>query len=162
MQSMVGIDDVSGESMDPSLIVKARQEEMQGFSDRGVYHHVPRRVAEGYREGKFISVRWVDVEKGTKEAPKVRSRLVGQEFANGQREDDLYAPTLPVAAARFLLSTCASPGKQGPGDQRVRLSVFKKALLYGKISMYESSSFVRRFVVGGHMVGKLPVVAWVR
>ena len=78
VESMVGIDDVSGESLDPSLIVKARQEEMRGFSERGVYHHVPRRVAEGDREGKFIGVRWVDVNKGTKEVPRIRSKLVGQ------------------------------------------------------------------------------------
>ena len=121
VESMAGIDDVSGESLDPSLTVKARQEEMRGFSGRGVYHHVPRRVAEGDREGKFIGVRWVDVNKGTKEVPRIRSRLVGQEFAHGERRDDLYAPTPPLAAARYLLSTCASRGKQGPGDYRVLL-----------------------------------------
>ena len=98
MESIAGIDDVSGEPMDPSLIVKARQEEVRGFTERGVYHHVPRRVAEADPEGKFIGVRWVDV----------RSRLVGQEFAHGQRRDDLYAPTPQLAAAWCLLSTCAS------------------------------------------------------
>ena len=61
-ESIVGIDDVSGEPMDPSLIVKARQEEMRGFTERGVYHQVPRRVAEADPEGKFIGVRWVDVK----------------------------------------------------------------------------------------------------
>ena len=63
MESMVGVDDVSGEPVDPSLIVKARQEEMRGFSERGVYHHVPRRVAEADPEGKFIGVRWLDMNK---------------------------------------------------------------------------------------------------
>ena len=86
------------------------------------------------QEGKFIGVRWVDVNKGTKEVPKVRSRLVGQEFAHGERRDDLYAPTPPLAAARFLLSTCASQGKRGPGDYRILLLDIKKAFLYGKIS----------------------------
>ena len=56
---------------------------------------------------KFIGVRWVDVNRGTKEVPKVTSKLVGQEFAHGQRREDLYAPTPPSAAARYLLSTCA-------------------------------------------------------
>ena len=92
MESILGIDDLSGEPIDLSLIVKARQEEMHGFKERGVCHP----------EGKFIGVRSVGVNKGTKEVPKVRSRLVGQEFACGQRRDDLYAPT--------PLSTCASQG----------------------------------------------------
>ena len=33
-QSIVGIDVVSGEPTDPSLIIKARQEEMCGFTER--------------------------------------------------------------------------------------------------------------------------------
>ena len=43
MESMVGIDDVSGEPMDPSLTVTHQQEEMRGFEERGNYHHVPTR-----------------------------------------------------------------------------------------------------------------------
>ena len=62
-----------------------------------------------------------DVNKDTKEVPKVRSRLVGEEFAHGERRDeDLYAPTPSLAAARFLLSTCASQGKRGPGHHRIK------------------------------------------
>ena len=90
VESMMGIDDVSGEPLDPSLIKKARQEEMRGFGERQVYHHVLRSVAQADPEGKFIGVRWVDVNKGTKEVPKVRSRLVGQEFAHGERRDDVH------------------------------------------------------------------------
>ena len=131
VESMVGVDDVSGEPIDPSLIVKARQEEMRGFTERGVYHHVPRRVAEADPEGKFIGVRWVDVNKGTKEVPEVRSRLVGQEFAHGQERADLYAPTPPLAAARHLLSSCASQGQHGPGNYRILLMDIRKAFLCG-------------------------------
>ena len=125
---------MSGERIDPSLIVKDRQEEMRGFTERGVYHHGPRRVAEADPEGKFIGVRWVDVNKGTKEVPEVRSWLVGQEFAHGQRRDDLYAPTLPLAAARYVLSTCASRGQHGAGNYRILLMNIRKAFLCGKIS----------------------------
>ena len=92
---------------------------MRGFEVRQVYHHVLRSVAQGDPEGKFIRVRWVDVNKGTREVPKVRIRLVGQEFVHEERRDDLYAPTPPLAAARFLLSTCASRGKRGPGDYHI-------------------------------------------
>ena len=102
VESMLCIDDVSGEPLDPILIRKARQEEMRGFD--------------------------------TKEVPKVRSRLVRQQLAHGERRDGLYAPTPPLAAARFLLSTCASQVKRGPGDYRILLLDIKKAFLYGKIS----------------------------
>ena len=46
MESIVWIDDVGGEPVDPKLTVKGRQEEMRGFTERGVYHHVPREVDE--------------------------------------------------------------------------------------------------------------------
>ena len=90
---------------------------MHGFKERGVYHHVLR------REGKCIGVRWVDVNKGSQEVP-----------ANGQGCDDMYAPTPPLAAARYLQSECASRGKQGPGNHRILLLDIKKAFLHGEIS----------------------------
>ena len=156
-ESVVETDDVSGEPMDPCLIVKARQEEMHGFKERGVYHHVPRRIAEADPEGKFIGVRWVDVNKGTKEVPKVRSRLVGQEFAHGPRRDVMYAPTPPLAAARYLLSTCASRGKSGPGNHRILLLDIRKAFLYGKIlrTVYIGLPSEDPMSEVGNMVGKL-------
>ena len=154
---MLGIDDVSGEPLDPTLIRKARQEEMRGFEERQVHHHVFRSVAQADPEGKFIGVRWVDVNKGTKEVPKVRSRLVGQESAHGERRDDLHAPTPPLAAARFLLSTCASRGKRGPGDYRILLMDIKNAFLCGKISrsVYIELPAEDPMTEGRHLVGKL-------
>ena len=99
---------------------------MRGIEERQENHHVLRSVAQADPEGKFIGVRWVDVNKGTKEVPKVRRRLVGQEFAHAERRDDLYAPTPPEAAARFLLSSCASRAKRGPGDFRILLLDIQK------------------------------------
>ena len=52
VESMMGIDDVSGEPLDPSLIRKARQEEMREFGERQVYHHVLRSVAHAVPEGQ--------------------------------------------------------------------------------------------------------------
>ena len=65
-----GIDDVSGQPIHPSRIVKAWQEEMRGSNERGVYHHVPLTVAEADPADKFIGVRCVDVNKSTKELPR--------------------------------------------------------------------------------------------
>ena len=66
MESMTGIDDVSSEPLDLSLTRKARQEEVCGFGERQIYHHVLRSVAQADPEGRFIGVRSVDVKKGTK------------------------------------------------------------------------------------------------
>ena len=52
----------------------------------------------------------------------------------GPRRDELYAPTPPLAAARMMLSLCASKGRGGPGNWRVSLLDVKKAFLYSKIS----------------------------
>ena len=154
---VVGVDDVSGKEIDPKLIAEARQEEMDGFKKHHVYHYVARAKAVTDPEGKFIGVRWVDVNKGTDEVPNVRSRLVGQEYAVGPRRDELYAPTPPLAAARMLLSLCASRGVCGPGDWRILLLDIKKAFLYGKMSrhVYIELPSEDPMSEGGQMVGML-------
>ena len=43
-----GVDDVTGKNLDPEAIRVARAEEMEGFREHGVYHHVPRHLAETY------------------------------------------------------------------------------------------------------------------
>ena len=131
-QSLRGVDDASGEAFDPVLIQRARQEEMAGFRQHQVYSYVPRGEAERDPQGKFIGVRWVDRNKGTAEHPDVRCRLVGPEFATPEKRHDLYAPTPPLAAARFLVSSCASRGEGGPGRRRLCLIDVKKATPYGK------------------------------
>ena len=76
----------------------------------------------------------MDIDKGTKENPNVRCRLVGQEFAGKDRPNELYAPTPPLASARWLVSRCASCGRGGANGQRIMFIDVKKAFLYGKIS----------------------------
>ena len=126
--------EVSGEPLDPGRIKKARREEMDGAQERGVYKHVLREEARKDTSGKFIGVQWVDHNKGTQSQPQLRSRLVGQEFANGQRRDDLYAPTPPLSAARYMLSRCASHGHRYPENNRILLMDIKTAFLYGYIT----------------------------
>jgi len=156
-ESMQGIDDVTGEEIEPALIRAARKEEMQGFVEFEVYEYVLRTVAEQDKEGKFIGTRWVDHNKGSKESPQVRSRLVGQEFAKGEARDDLFAATPPLTATRLLLSHLASRGRGGPGDQRILLLDVKKAFLYGYIkrSVYIELPSEDPKAKGGKYVGKL-------
>ena len=107
-------------------------EVVEVFKQRQVYTVVPRSSMRN--GGKLVGVRWVEVNKGTDSSPKVRSRLVCQEFnANGDHPDELFAPTPPLAATRWLISEAAS---QGHRDGVLRLMVldFKRAFLYANIT----------------------------
>ena len=81
---------------------------------------------------RVIGVRWVETNKGTPQVPKVRSRLVCQEFAiGGDPDGELFAPTPPLGATRLLLSNLTSRGRHGPGNHRAMFLDFKRAFLYG-------------------------------
>ena len=99
-------DDVTNAPLNPVLMRKAREVEMEYFERLGVYERVPRshQVATG---GKIIGVRWVDVNKGDSTDPDYRSRLVGREFAIG-RDDALYAATPPLEALGLIISHAAT------------------------------------------------------
>eukprot|EP00973_Karenia_brevis_P031298 4319995-Karenia_brevis.AAC.1 len=59
------------------------------------------------RNIKIIGTRWIDVNKGDKDNPLLRSRLVGQEFRDGE-DDSLFASTPPLEALRLLVSEVAT------------------------------------------------------
>ena len=70
------IDDLKGTEMDAKLTRAARKEELDEFRNRRVYDVVPR---TSIRAGsKIVGVRWVDTDKGSPGAPRIRSRLVAQ------------------------------------------------------------------------------------
>ena len=69
----------------------------------------------------------METNKGTAEQPKVRSRLVAQEFARGKTPEDMYAPTPSLIATRWLVSEAASQGMRGPGSVRMMALDFKRA-----------------------------------
>ena len=55
----------------------ARKTEIEYFGKMKVYKKVPRWKAAGH---KIISTKWLDVNKGDREAPNYRARLVGREL----------------------------------------------------------------------------------
>jgi hypothetical protein len=95
-----------------------------------VYRYVPRRDATS----KPVGVKWVRVNKGCKEKQVVKCRLVAQEFADGEKRDDLFAGTPPLFVLRLLMSLFASQG-----------SVMKWKLM----SMDVKSAFLRMERPGG-------------
>ena len=150
------LDDVKGELLDPKLTREARLDEVKVFGERRVYDVVPRASMPPGR--RTIGVRWVDTNKGSSTEPRIRSRLVCQEFAfGGDPGGDLFAPTPPLGATRLLLSALASRGRYGPGDHRAMLLDFKRAFLYGDV---ERELFIElpdedSRKLGGQSVGRL-------
>ena len=73
-------------------------------------------------------------KKGTEAHQKVRGQLVSQEFASGERRDDLYAASPPVVATRLLLArlACSCGGEERPREKN-KLGDVKKAFLSGTI-----------------------------
>ena len=107
---------------------------------------------------KVVGTRWVETNKGSAEAPKVRSRLVSQEFnVSGDPAGELFAPTPPLGATRYLLSAPASRGVHGPGSHRAMLLDFKRAFLYGdrEREMYIKVPVEDPDYVEGKHVGRL-------
>ena len=98
------------------------------FSKMGVYEYVDRGVALRDEEGLFVNVKWVRVNKGTRAEPKVRCRLVAQELAYGQRQDELYANTPALSTVKL---TMLHDVEKGAFRKLMALDV-KCAFLYGK------------------------------
>ena len=98
------IDDVPGRPLDKRMAIQARTAEMQFFRKMSVYTTVDRSTVQG----KIITTRWLDVNKGDDDDPDYRARLVGREIKKEQRLD-LFAPTPPIESPRYIISKCAQP-----------------------------------------------------
>ena len=99
----VAWDDVSGATLHPKEVRRAREEEIKYVRDMDLYEKVP--INECYmKTGKSpISVRCIDINKGDESNPNYRSRLVAREI-NTHKRDDLFAATPPLEALKLILS----------------------------------------------------------
>ena len=95
---MIAVDDVSGQVLDPSMMIKARRDEIKYFKEMGVYEKVD--ISESWAQtGKApIAVPWVDINKGDTQNPLYRSRLVAKEFNTGVCPELYMQRHLPVSA----------------------------------------------------------------
>lgn len=105
--------------MDAREVLEARREEAGYIEEMKVWRKISR--AEAQRRGyKVIQVRWLDVNKGDREHPFYRSRLVGKEFNDGAG-DGLFASTPSLEALRLLISDVAT--EDMPGDKMEKVIV---------------------------------------
>ena len=91
----------------PQLITEAMIKELDKFKELGVFEMIPRSEMEEYPNHILVGTRWVLVNKGSELEPKVKARLVAQEFANEKR-DDLFAGTPGLTTIRTLVSRLAT------------------------------------------------------
>ena len=111
-------DDVTGEELDAREVSKARLKEMAYVQGKSVWKVIPR--AEATRKGwKVIQTRWIDINKGDRDHPNYRSRLVAKEFNDGTQHDGLFAATPPLEALRLLISEAATIRNGAKENQKV-------------------------------------------
>lgn len=121
------VDDVRGGEIPMDLVREGRKQEMLGFAQRRVYDVRPRWEATS-RGFKVVGVRWVDTLKGG----KARCRLVCQDFNTDRgKNDEMFAPTPPLVATRWLCSCAESQGTRGLGPKTLMTVDFSKAFSNG-------------------------------
>ena len=105
-------DDAKGGWLDPVLVRKAREEEMQYVKKHAVYEKVP--MSQCWKEtGKNpVKTGWADTKKGTSECSNIRSRWVAKEYNTGPRPD-LFCATPPLEGVKFVISEAASSNQKG-------------------------------------------------
>ena len=88
-------DDVTGEELDSNGVMIARKEEIKEVHKHEVYHKVPTKECWDKTGKAPIKTRWIDINKGDKIHPELRSRLVAKDY-NTAKRPDLFAATPPL------------------------------------------------------------------
>ena len=114
-------DDLTGATLDPREVSKARLKELRYINDKSVYKKMPRReaVSKGIR---ILKTKWIDTNTGDLEHPNYRSRFVAMEF-NTHRMDGLFASTPPLEALKLLLSDAATVGSMARNSSKEEKAV---------------------------------------
>ena len=83
---------------------KAEEEEIEFVRKSGLYTKVLR---SSIGDKKVIPIRWVRVNKGTREKPNIRCRVVAKEVKTYE-DDSLFAATPPLESLKVLIAIAAS------------------------------------------------------
>ena len=100
-------DAITGQELQPELVEKARQKELEYFKSKNVWTLKSRAECLRRTGKRPITVKWVDVNKGDDEVVNYRSRLVAREIRL-PGEDPIFAPTPPLESVRMVLSLAAT------------------------------------------------------
>ena len=103
------MDDVTGKPLIRELVLQARKDEMNKFSQHNVYTKRP--ISECVRK-QPIGCKWIDINKGDANNPNYKSRIVAKEIKRGP-SDDMFAATPPLEAKKCLFSMAMSQFARG-------------------------------------------------
>ena len=123
-------DDLTGASLDPLEVGRARRLEIEYARRKQVWTKITRAEARR-RMLKIIKVMWIDVNKGDAQNSNIRSRLVAKEFNNGV-QDGLFAGTPPIEALRLLVSAAATT-EAGEEDNVIMINDVSRAFFEAPI-----------------------------
>jgi hypothetical protein len=123
-------DDVKGGYLRMEDVMAGRAEEVNYMVGRRIWSEVSEEECWRVTGKGPVSVRWVDTNKGTEEAPDVRCRLVGRDFKGGDSDrDHLFAGTPPLEAIRMIFSRAVSYKRGRAHNRRLLVMDAKKAHL---------------------------------
>ena len=127
-------DDITGAQLDTQGVLAARQEELQWLHRAKVYEK--RTIEECWqRTGKGpITLKWIDRNKGDREHPNYRSRIVVREVKRQHGTlpgHMLFSNMPPLEAVKILCSELATRKKNKKGtDLRLALNDISRAHVY--------------------------------
>ena len=73
-------DENTWEELDPRTLEEGERAELKGFKGMKEYDYVSRVEALNGPDGKFVKVKWIRTNKGTKYQQEVKCMLVAQEL----------------------------------------------------------------------------------
>ena len=124
-------DDMNNVFLEPDKVAATRAEEISFYKKLGVYRRVPRALIKQVG-GKIVTVKWLDTNKGDRDAPNYRSRLVAREY-NDSKDDTLHASTPPLEARRMIVSHASAIDPAKPQDNReIMVNDVRSAYFYAK------------------------------
>ena len=134
--------DISSAPLDPVKVTVARRLEIQYAEKKPVWQKIQRSLVKE-RGLKIVKSRWIDINKGNDVNPNYRSRMVGNEFNNGEIEG-LFAATPPLEALRLILSWAATSGTSPLGS--VTKGQQRKSVMIADVSRAFSEAPAKRDV----------------
>ena len=108
-------DDVKGGSLPPLLVHRGRRKEIDYLQGMKVYGYSTVREALRVTGKPPVKLKWIDTNKGGRDDPEVRSRLVCTEV---RRKDQvpIFSATPPLETLRVLVARLASEDPRGQED----------------------------------------------
>ena len=109
--------------MQPDLIKRAREEELEEFKKKNVYVKVPIEECFEKTGRKPISIKWVYVNKGDDRCPNYRARLVARQMEKWNEASDAFAGTPPLEAKKMLFSLAATKHRHEGTNEEVEMEL---------------------------------------